>query len=91
MPQYSDKTMFRKYGRTIECLWLHLHLRQRCHSLRTQGVRVSVRGWLMVIDGGKRTQAIVPQRLGPRRIHSNNSRHIRQVSTPLPFTLPPPL
>ena len=91
MPQSKEETIFRKYGRMIERLRRHLRSRQRCHVLRVQGVRVSVRGSLMVIDGGKRTHAIFPQRLVPRRTHSNNSGRIRQVSTPLPFTFPPPL
>ena len=77
MLQRRDKTVFREYGRMIERLWRHLQLRQRCHVLHAQGVRVSVRGWLIVIDGGKRTRAIFPQRLVPKRIHSNNSRRIR--------------
>ncbi len=91
MLQRRDKTVFKKCGRMIERLWHHLQLRQRCHVLRAQGVRVSVRGWLVVIDGGKRTRAIFPQRLVPRRIHSNSRMRIRPDSPPLPFTLPPPL
>jgi hypothetical protein len=91
MLQRRDKTVLRKCGRMIERLRRHLQLRQRCHVLRAQGVRVSVRGWLIVIDGGKRTRAIFPQRLVPRRLHSNNSGRIRQIPTPFLFTLPPPL
>jgi len=91
MLQARDKTVFRKCGRMIERLWRRLQLRQRCHALRAHGVRVRVRGWLLAIEGGKRTRAIFPLRLVPRRIHSNSSVRIRPDSTPLPFTLPPPL
>jgi hypothetical protein len=91
MLQCRDKTVLRKCGRMIERLRRHLQLRQRCHVLRAHGVKVSVRGWLMVIDGGKQPRAIFPQRLVLRRIHSNNSRRIRQVSTPVFFPFPPPL
>jgi len=91
MLQARDKTVFRKCGRMIERLWRHLQLRQRCRVLRTQGGRVRVRGWLLAIEGGKRTSAIPTQRLVLRRIHSNSSVRIRPDSTPLPFTLPPPL
>jgi len=91
MPQSKDQTILRKCGRMIERLRCYLQSRQRCHVLRVQGVRGKVRGWLIVIDGGKRAHAIFPQRLVPRRVHGNNSRRIRQVSTPLPFTFPPPL
>jgi hypothetical protein len=91
MPQSKDQTILRKCDRMIERLWRHLRSRQRCHVLRVQGVRVRVRGWLMVIDGGKRTHALFPQRLVPQRVHGNNSRRRRQISTPVPFTFPPPL
>jgi hypothetical protein len=60
MLRRRDKAVFKKCGRMIERLWRHLQLRQRCHALRVQGVRVSVRGWLLAIEGGKRTSAIPP-------------------------------
>jgi hypothetical protein len=91
MLQSKGKTIFRKYGRMIERLRRYLQSRQRRHLLRAQGVRVRVRGWLIVIDGGKRTHALFPQRLVPQRVHSNNSRRMRQVSTSLPFTPSSPL
>ena len=90
MPQSKDQTILRKCGRMIERLRRYLQSRQRCHVLRVQGVRVKVRGWLIVIDGGKRTHTLFPQRLVPQRVHSNDSRRMRQVSTPLPFTPSPP-
>ena len=86
-----DQTVLRKCGRMIERLRRHLQLRQRCHVLRAHGVRVRVRGRLLALEGGKRTRAIPPLCLVPRRIHSNSSVRIRPDSTPLPFTLPPPL
>ena len=91
MHQRHDKTVLRKCGRLMERQWRHLQLRQRCYLLRVRGVRVSVHGWLIVIDGGKRPHVISPQRLVPRRVHSNNGRRARQVSTSLRFTFPPPL
>jgi len=67
-------------------------VQQRCHVLRAQGVRVSIRGWLLAIEGGKRPSAVFSQRLGPRRIQSNNSRRTRLGSTSsMFFTRPPPL
>ena len=89
MPQSKDQTILRKCGRMIERLRRYLQSRQRCHVLRVQGVKVRVRGWLIVIDGGKRTHALFPQRLVPQQVHSNNSRRMSQVLSPLPFTLPP--
>ena len=58
MLRRRDKTVFKKCGRMIERLWRHVQLRQRCHALGVQGMPVSVRGSLLAIEGGKRTNAI---------------------------------
>jgi hypothetical protein len=85
------KNVFRNCSRMVACLRRRPQLRQRCRALRAQGVRVSVRGWLLAIEGGSGTNVIPPQRIAPRRIFVNKGRRISQISTPRPLTFPPSL
>jgi hypothetical protein len=49
-------------GMVVMISWQHFKLMQRCRALRAQGLQVSIRGWLLVIEGGKQRGASFQRR-----------------------------
>lgn len=68
--------------------WYRLTLRQRRRALRAQGLHVRIRGWLLVIEGGKQYGASFQRRPLVRVPHRTKSTPTRQVPiqrTSFPF------